>query len=179
MEQFRLGRRHISVKKKGRNLRLSAITSWCTLLSPYCQITSVLPARNKMFPPGTCMCAKLCAPPGTGIIWSDMYYSAIISRAYMYLGGTFCSWLAIPVPSTKFRSMHYPAVNFRSVRRRHDRPGGTGSRQHMNMQPLRQRCIEKTLLTKNFRTSHVCTHVGDTCVVWHTRDVRATALLYT
>jgi hypothetical protein len=41
------------------------------------------------------MRAKLCALPGTCINWSDMYYFAIISRTYMYLGGSFCSWLAI------------------------------------------------------------------------------------
>ena len=41
------------------------------------------------------MCAKLCAPPGTGINWSDMYYFAIISRTYMYLRVSFCSWLVI------------------------------------------------------------------------------------
>ena len=29
----------------------------------------------------------LCAPPGTGVNWIDMYYFAIISRTYMYLGG--------------------------------------------------------------------------------------------
>jgi hypothetical protein len=35
-----------------------------------------------------CACAKLCAPPGTDINWSDMYYFAIISRTYtVYLGG--------------------------------------------------------------------------------------------
>jgi hypothetical protein len=27
-----------------------------------------------------------------------MYYFAIISRTYMYLGGSFCYWLAIHVP---------------------------------------------------------------------------------
>ena len=30
---------------------------------------------------------EIVRTPGTGINWSDMYYFAIISRTYMYLGG--------------------------------------------------------------------------------------------